>query len=75
MRLSGGGMLVLLQLFDDVARHQDVEGSFVIIPIQFDAGVEVTCPILGKSIFCFNCCNQMINVLLILVFCSKIIYN
>jgi hypothetical protein len=62
-------------LFDVVARYQDVEGSFVVIPIRFDAAVEIAHPILGKSIFCFNHCNQMAHVLLTLVFHSKIIDN
>ncbi len=62
-------------MFDDVVGHLDVEGLFVIIPIQFDATVEVAQPILGKSIFCFNHCNQMVHVLLTLVFHTKIIDN
>jgi hypothetical protein len=68
-------MLVSVQLFDDVARHQDIEGSFVVIPIQFDAAVVVTCTILGKGIYCFNRCNQMVNILLTLVYHSKIVNN
>ncbi len=62
-------------MFDDLARHQDVKGAFVVISIQFDAAVEVTRPILGKSIFCFNHCNQMVHILLTLVVHSKIVNN
>jgi hypothetical protein len=70
-----GGMLVLLQLFDDVDGHQDVKGLFVVNPNQFDAVVEVAHPILGKVVLCVNHCNQMVNVLLTLVFHSKIVNN
>ncbi len=41
LRLWQGGMLVFLQLFDDVARHGNVEGACVIIPFEAYAAVEV----------------------------------
>jgi hypothetical protein len=41
---------------------------FFVIPIQYDAAVEITCPILGEYIFDFDCRNEIINVLFWSVF-------
>jgi hypothetical protein len=38
-RLWRGGMLVFLQLFDDVARHGNVKGACVVIPFEAYAAV------------------------------------
>jgi hypothetical protein len=49
--------------------------AFIVVPIQFDAAVEVTCPIFGEFVFCFNIRDQVINVFLTLKFNSKIVDN
>jgi hypothetical protein len=48
LRLWRGGVLVFWQLFDDVARHENVKGAWVIIPFEVYAAVEVAVPILGS---------------------------
>jgi hypothetical protein len=73
--VSGGCMFVALKLLDDVSRHQNVEGAFVVIPIQFDPAVEIIRPILGECILGFENFDEMINVFLALVFNSKIVGN
>ena len=65
----------IVAIVEDVAGHQNVEGLFVLIPNQYDATIEVAHPILGKVVFCFNPCNQMVNILLTLVFNSKVVDN
>jgi hypothetical protein len=39
LRLWRGGMLVFLQLFDDVAWHGNVEGACIVIPFEAYAAV------------------------------------
>ncbi len=68
-------MFVALKLLDDVSGHQNVEGAFVVIPIQFDPAVEITRPILGECILGFESFDEMINVFLALIFDYKIINN
>ncbi len=68
-------MFVALKLLDDVSGHQNVEGEFVVIPIQFDPTVEIPRPILGECILGFESFDEMINVALALVFDSKIVNN
>ena len=43
-------MLVFLEFFYDVTWHEDVEGSFVVIPLQFYPAVQVTVSILGEVV-------------------------
>jgi hypothetical protein len=62
-------------LLDNVAGHQNVKDSFLVIPIQFDAAVEIARPILGEYIFGFDRHNEMVNVLLLLIVNAKIIDN
>ncbi len=51
LRPGQGGMLVFLQLFDDVTRHGNVKGACIVIPLEADAAVEIAVPILCEFIF------------------------
>ncbi len=75
LRLWGGGMLVFLQLFDDVARHGNVEGALIIIPFEAYAAVEVAVPIFGEFIFFFDALDKVVDILLTHIFHSKIVNN
>ncbi len=68
-------MFVALKLLENVSGHQNVEGAFVVIPIQFDSTVEIARPILGECILGFESFDEMVNVFLALIFDSKIINN
>ncbi len=68
LRLWQGGMLVFLQLFDDVARHGNVKGACVIIPFEAYATVEVTVPILGEFIFLFDEHDKVVDIFLTRIF-------
>jgi hypothetical protein len=48
--LGAGGicMFVGVKLFEDVSWHQNVEGAFAVIPIQFYLAVEIPHPIFGE---------------------------
>jgi hypothetical protein len=43
-------MLVFLELFDDISRHQNIQSMVVVIPIQLDATVEVAIPIFSEFV-------------------------
>jgi hypothetical protein len=75
LRLWRGGMLVFLQLFDDVARHGNVEGACVLIPFEAYATVEVAVPILGEFIFLFDAHDKVVDISLTHIFHAKIINN
>jgi hypothetical protein len=75
LRLQQGGMLVFLQLFDDVARHGNVEGACVVIPFEAYAAVEVAVPIFGEFIFFFDALDKVVDILLTHIFHSKIVDN
>jgi hypothetical protein len=75
LRLWRGGMLVFLQLFDDVARHGNVEGACVLIPFEAYAAVEVAIPILGEYIFLFDEHDKVVNIFLTRIFHAEIIDN
>jgi hypothetical protein len=42
LRPGQGGMLVFLQLFDDITLHGNVEGACIVIPLEADAAVEIS---------------------------------
>jgi hypothetical protein len=75
LRLWQGGMLVFLQLFDDVARHGNVEGACVVIPFKAYATVVVAIPILGEFIFFFDAHDKVVNIFLTRIFHAKIVNN
>jgi hypothetical protein len=75
LRLWRGGMLVFLQLFDDVARHGNVKGACVVIPFEVYAAVEVAVPILGESIFLFDAHDKVVDIFLMRIFHGKIVNN
>ncbi len=50
LRPGRGDMPVLLQLFDDVTRHGNVEGARIVIPLEEYAAVEISVPILCEFI-------------------------
>jgi hypothetical protein len=62
-------------LLDNVSRHQNVKELFFFISIQFDATVEIARPTLGEYIFGFDCRNEMISILLLLILNAKIVDN
>ena len=47
---GGHFMLVVLE---EGFRHRNVNSAHVVVPMQFDAAVEIPQPILGKFIFFF----------------------
>ncbi len=73
LRLWRGGMLVFLQLLDDVSRHGNVEGACVVIPFEAYAAVEVTFPIFGEFIFVFNTLDKVVDTLLVHIFHAKFV--
>ena len=48
---GGHLMLVFLEEVFDISRHRNVNSACVVVPMQFDAAVEIPRPILGKFIF------------------------
>jgi hypothetical protein len=75
LRLWWGGMLVFLQLFDDVAQHGNVEGVCVAIPLEVYAAVEVAISILGEFIFLFDAHDKVIDIFLTRIFHAKFVDN
>ncbi len=65
-------MPVFLQLFDDVTRHGNVEGARVVIPLEADAAVEITVPILCEFICFLYAPNEVVNVFLTRIFTLKL---
>jgi hypothetical protein len=55
-------MLVFLEEFFDISRHRNVDSARIVVPMQFDAAIEIARPILGKFIFFFDAFYQVINV-------------
>ncbi len=75
LRLWQGGMLVFLQLFDDVALHGNVKGACLVIPFEAYAAVEVAIPILGEFIFLFDAHDEVVDIFLARIFHAKIANN
>jgi hypothetical protein len=75
LRLWQGGMLVFLQLIDDVAWHGNVEGACVVIPFEVYAPVEVAIPILGELIFVFDAHDKVVGIFLTRIFHAEIVDN
>ncbi len=75
LRLWWGGMLVFLQLFDDVARHRNVKGVCVVITFAAYAAVEVAVPILGEFIFLFDAHDKVADIFLTRIFHAEIVDN
>jgi hypothetical protein len=75
LRLWQGGMLVFLQLFDDVAWHGNVKGVCTVIPFEVYAAVEVAVPIFGEFIFFFDALDKVVDILLTRIFYAKIVDN
>jgi hypothetical protein len=75
LRPGRGGMLVFLQLFDDVTRHGNVEGACVVIPLEADAAVEIAVPILCEFIFFLYSPNEVVYVFLTHIFDTNIIHD
>jgi hypothetical protein len=68
LRLWWGCMLVLLQLFDDVARHGNVKGVPVVILLEVYAAVAVAVLIFGEFIFFLDAFDEVVDVLLARIF-------
>ncbi len=64
---------VLLQFLLNVPRHGNFNHAVGIIPIEANASIQITCPVVGKSMCCLDWCNQMVYIILIHVFDPKII--
>jgi hypothetical protein len=75
LKLWQGGMLVFLQLFDDVAQHGNVEGACILIPFEVYAAVEVAVPILGEFIFLFDAHDKVVDIFLTRIFHAEIVNN
>ncbi len=73
LRLWQGGMLVFLQLFDDVAWHGNVEGACIVIPFEAYATVEVAVLILGEFIFLFDAHDTVVDIFLTHIFHAEIV--
>ena len=70
---GGHFMLVYLEEGWYVSRHQNVDSACVVVPMQFDAAVEIPRSIFGKFIFFLYAFDKVINVLLVHIFNPKII--
>jgi hypothetical protein len=75
LRLWQGGMLVFLQLFDNVAWHRNVKGVCVVILFEAYAAVEVAIPILDEFIFLFDVHDKVVDIFLMRIFHAKIVDN
>ncbi len=43
-------MFAFLELFDNITRHQKIQRTVIVVPIQLDTTVEVTVPIFGEFV-------------------------
>ena len=50
-------VLILHEYLFDVTWHGQVDRTVVVVPLEFDAAVQIPGPILGKFVFLFNACN------------------
>jgi hypothetical protein len=75
LMLWWGGMLVFLQLFDDVARHGKVEGACIVVQFEAYAAVEVAVPIFGEFIFFFDALDKVVDIFLMHIFHAEIVDN
>jgi hypothetical protein len=66
-------MFVFLQLFDDVARHGNVEGACIVIPFEVYDAAEVAVPIFGEFIFFVDALDKVVDILLTCIFHAKIV--
>ncbi len=66
-------MFVLLELFDDISRHQNVQSMAVIIPIQLGATVEAAITIFGEFILFIEAMYQMVDIVFVDVFHAKVV--
>jgi hypothetical protein len=75
LRPGRGGMLVFLQLFDDVTPHGNVEGACVLIPLEADTTVEIAIPILCEFIFFLYAPDEVVYVFLTRIFDTEIVHD
>jgi hypothetical protein len=47
-------MFVSQEKLIDISWHENVKGTGIIIPIQFDPTIEIDCPVFGEFIFLFD---------------------
>jgi len=60
---AGSGMLELVKGTCDVAGHGEVDGAFVIVPLESDTAVEGAGPIAGELVLGSNCIEEMVSML------------
>ncbi len=70
---GGECMLVFLELFDDIPRHQNIQSTVVVIPFQLDATVESAIPIIGEFILFLEAFYQMVDIVFVVVFHAKVV--
>ena len=68
-------MVVFDELFVDISRHGDVKISFVIVPVECYATVQTACVGNCDILIAFDGSNEMIEVLLSVVFDPKVVYD
>ena len=73
--VSGGQGDVMCVCVGHVADHQDAQQACVVIPFEVDSAVEAICSVLGDLIFNLEGCYDLVRILLLGVFYSKVIDN
>ncbi len=68
---GGHCMLVFVELFDDIPRHQNIQSMVVLISIELDATVEVAFPIFDEFVLFLEAFYQMVDILFVDVFHTK----
>ncbi len=72
---GGHNVFVFVELALDVTRHGNVEGPFVIIPIQFDSAVQVARPVLDEFVFFPDAFHKVVGMFFAHIFYTKIVDN
>jgi hypothetical protein len=61
------------ELFDDIPRHQNIQSTVVIIPIQLNATVEVAVPSFGESVLFLEAFYQMVDIIFVDVCHTRVV--
>ena len=72
-----GGVHVMefMDFIGHVAGHLYVHKACFVITFEDDAAVEAACTVLVDLIFSFELCDEVVSILLLIVFYAKVINN
>jgi hypothetical protein len=68
-------VLVLVEGSGHVARHRQVDGAFVVVPLEGNATVELTFPVARRFVVFFESVVQVVGMLFADIFYSEIVDN